>query len=161
MAYYNKNQGSGFRPQTGAGGASFKNNNQNGVKETASVVFKKLEYKSSWITKEATEELVKYAEEAGRFMARNGLTNSKIRSIYGEIKRIQMGVFEKEKSSFYLLRPKVAYALGRDDKNEGLKLFKMIFDQCAVDVSDQKSYKNFCGFIEAILAYHKAYGGKD
>ena len=62
-------------------------------------------------------------------MADNNLTNSKIRSIYGEIKRIQMGEFEKEKTSFYLLKPKVAYALGRDDKNQGLKLFKLIFDK--------------------------------
>ena len=72
-------------------------------KKHADEVFNKLEYQSSWITKEATESLVKYAETAGKFMAKNGLTNSKIRSIYGEIKRVQMGVFEKEKSSFYLL----------------------------------------------------------
>ena len=105
--------------------------------------------------------MVKYAEEMGKYMADNGLTNSKIRSIYGEIKRIQMGEFEKEKSSFYLLKPKVAYALGRDDKNQGLKLFKLIFDHCSVNVIDQKTYQNFCNFIEAILAYHKAFGGKD
>ena len=95
------------------------------------------------------------------FMAKNGLTNSKIRSIYGEIKRIQMGSFEKERSSFYLLKPKVAYALGRDDKNEGLRMFKLVFDCSSKHVSDQKSYLNFCNFIEAILAYHKANGGKD
>jgi CRISPR-associated protein Csm2 len=118
-------------------------------------------YKSNWITKEADKELVVYAEKAGSFMAKNKLTNSKIRSIYGEIKRIQMGEFEKEKSAFYLLKPKVAYALGRDEHNEGLKLFKMVFDLCSQDVADQKSYQNFCNFIEAILAYHKANGGKD
>lgn len=145
MAYYNNNQGRSYRSQTG--GASFKNNNQSGAKDTAESIFKELKYESSWITQEATEDLVKYAEKAGWFMAKNGLTNSKIRSIYGEIKRIQMGVFEKERSSFYLLRPKVAYALGRDNTNEGLKLFKMIFDQCAVDVSDQKSYQNFVGLL--------------
>lgn len=159
MAYYDKNQGNGYRSQMG--GSNFRGNNQNSEKETADGIFNKLEYQSSWITQEPTEALVKYAETAGRFMAKNGLTNSKIRSIYGEIKRIQMGVFEREKPSFYLLKPKVAYALGRDDKNEGLKLFKKIFDRCSADVSDQKSYQNFCGFIEAILAYHKAYGGKD
>lgn len=138
-------------------------NFQNNAKESALDKFNELNlmYKASWITNEASKELVDYAEEAGRFMAKNGLTNSKIRSIYGEIKRIQMGNFDNEKSSFYLLKPKVAYALGRDDKNEGLRLFKMIFDRSSEDVSDQRSYQNFCGFIEAILAYHKAYGGKD
>lgn len=159
MAYYNKNQGSGYRSQSG--GSNFRSNDQNREKESANDIFNTLVYQSSWITQEADKGLVEYAEKSGKFMAKNGLTNSKIRSIYGEIKRIQMGIFEKEKSSFYLLKPKVAYALGRDDKNEGLKLFKKIFDLCSENVSDQKSYQNFCGFIEAILAYHKAYGGKD
>lgn len=114
-----------------------------------------------WITKEADSAMVDYTEKAGQFMARNGLTNSKIRSIYGEIKRIQMGQFETEKSAFILLRPKVAYAFGRDNRNKGLELFKEIFDESSMTVSDQKSFNNFCNFFEAILAYHKAYGGRD
>lgn len=118
-------------------------------------------FNSSWVTNGADEKLVEYAEKAGEFMAKNGLTNSKIRSIYGEIKRIQMGVFDKEKSSFYLLKPKVAYALGRDQYNNGLKLFKLIFDEASKYVSEQKSYQNFCNLIESVLAYHKAFGGKD
>lgn len=129
--------------------------------ELARKQFEELIYDSAWIVNGADEKLVRYAEEAGMFMAKYGLTNSKIRSIYGEIKRIQMGEFEREKSSFYLLKPKVAYALGRDDKNEGLSLFKLIFDKCSADVKDQKTYINFCNFVEAILAYHKANGGKD
>ena len=119
------------------------------------------DYKSQWITSSADSALVDYAEKAGKFMAKNGLTNSKIRSIYGEIKRIQMSEFEKEKSAFVLLKPKVAYALGRDANNEGLKLFKEIFDLSSADVTNQKSFQNFCNFMEAILAYHKANGGKD
>ena len=121
----------------------------------------KVEYRSQWITSFADTTLVDYAEKVGRYMARRGFTNSKIRSIYGEIKRIQMSEFEKEKSAFILLKPKVAYALGRDANNEGLKLFKEIFDLSSADVTNQKSFQNFCNFIEAILAYHKAYGGKD
>ena len=119
------------------------------------------DYKSQWITSSADSTLVDYAEKAGRYMAKKGLTNSKIRSIYGEIKRIQMSEFEKEKSAFILLKPKVAYALGRDVNNDGLKLFKEIFDLSSTDVTNQKSYQNFCNFMEAILAYHKANGGKD
>ena len=100
--------------------------------------------------------MVKYAEELGKFMAEKGLTNSKIRSVYGEMKRIQMGDFKKDESSFYLLKPKVAYAYGRDKKNEGLKLFKLVFDRCFIDIKDSTTYNNFCNLIEAILAYHKA-----
>lgn len=130
-------------------------------RESALTKFQSLTYDSTWITDKASSAMIDYTEEVGMFMAKNGLTNSKIRSIYGEIKRIQMGSFEKERSSFYLLKPKVAYALGRDDKNEGLRMFKLVFDCSSKHVSDQKSYLNFCNFIEAILAYHKANGGKD
>lgn len=118
-------------------------------------------FSKDWIEKETDSDMVKYTEEAGRFMANNGLTNSKIRSIYGEIKRIQMGKYNEEKAAFILLRPKVAYAHGRDNDNKGLTLFKRIFDNAANHVRDQKSFNNFCNFFEAILAYHKAFGGKD
>ena len=118
-------------------------------------------FDNNWIKEGADAKLPDFAEALGKYMAKNGLTNSKIRSIYGEIKRIQMGKFEQEKASFFLLRPKVAYALGRDDKNRGLQLFKLIFDKAYPLVHDQKTYQNFCNLIEAILAYHKANGGKD
>ena len=134
---------------------------QQNQEETPMQFFKEANYQSTWITKEANKELVDFAEKMGKYMANNGLTNSKIRSIYGEIKRIQMGEFEKEKASFYLLRPKVAYALGRDANNKGLQLFKLVFDTCSTDVSDQKTYQNFCNLIEAVLAYHKSNGGRD
>jgi len=131
------------------------------AKPTAESCYGELVFNPNWISNGADAELVVYAEKAGDFMAKNNLTNSKIRSIYGEIKRIQMGDFEKDKSSFFLLKPKVAYALGRDANNEGLKLFKKIFDNVFGYVKDDKSYQNFCNLIEAILAYHKANGGKD
>ena len=157
--------GSGRNPQRqGASGGQFRerDDNQRPYREREEIPRpSKEEYQSQWITSAADSALVEFAERAGRFMARKGLTNSKIRSIYGEIKRIQMSEFEKEKSSFILLKPKVAYALGRDDKNEGLKLFKEIFDLSSADVTDQQRFLNFCNLMEAILAYHKAYGGKD
>ena len=113
-----------------------------------------------WIQDGATKELPDFAEEMGKAMATNGLTNSQIRNVYGEIKRIQMGGFDKEKASFFLLRPKVAYAYGRSNGNKGLGLFKKVFDKVYNDVDDEKSYINFCNLMEAILAYHKANGGK-
>lgn len=140
-------KGGGFqRPQAPSADDYYRNN---------------LSFNPSWLTCEADKSLVSFAESAGHFMAKNGLTNSKIRSIYGEIKRIQMSKFEQEKASFFLLKPKVAYALGRDPKNEGLKLFKLVFDSCYNEVKDDKTYKNFCNVIEAVLAYHRANGGKD
>ena len=63
-------------------------------REDAESTFANLNYCSEWIKSGATPEMVEFAEKAGKFMANNKLTNSKIRSIYGEIKRIQMGEFE-------------------------------------------------------------------
>ncbi|WP_314666871.1 type III-A CRISPR-associated protein Csm2 [Prevotella aurantiaca] len=129
--------------------------------EDPNEVLNRNSFDTNWIIEGADAKLPDFAEALGEYMAKNRLTNSKIRSIYGEIKRIQMGKFEQEKASFFLLRPKVAYALGRDDKNRGLQLFKLIFDKAYPLVHDQKTYQNFCNLIEAILAYHKANGGKD
>lgn len=157
---FKRNDRNGFYPRSqGPDGKKF--SHEENEKQSAESCLKSLYFKPEWISKEADADLIIYAENAGMFMAKNGLTNSKIRSIYGEIKRIQMGNFEKEKPSFFLLKPKVAYALGRDERNEGLKLFKKIFDNASNYVHEGKDYLNFCNLLEAILAYHKAYGGKD
>ena len=117
--------------------------------------------KSEWIKVGANEEMVSFAEKCGRELVEGKLTNSKIRSIFGEIKRIQgTKDFELSKSSFFLLKPKVAYAYGREPQNKGLKLFKEIFDGAHQYVTDDKTYNNFCNLMEAILAYHRAFGGK-
>lgn len=164
MQEYNQNKlNGGFNQQDGgrykSGGSQ--SYGENVSKESvADKKFKELEgrYSSDWIKYGADDSVNEWAENTGRFMAENGLTSSKIRNIYGEIKRIQMGGFDKEKSSFYLLKPKVAYAYAREEKskNEGIKLFKKIYDRISGDVNSSVEYNNFCGLIEAILAYHKA-----
>ena len=145
---------------------NYNSGNTEREKILASVQFKSLNFNVEWITKGATSAMVTAAEQAGKYMAENGLTSSKIRSIYGEIKRIQMKGFEEEKTAFYLIKPKVAYAVGREkqtNKNnmEGLLLFQLIFNQCFQYVTNDASYKNFCNLMEAILAYHKAYVKND
>lgn len=125
-----------------------------------------------WITNEADEDMIKFAEKCGRYMAPTGrgdqdaLTNSQIRNVFGEIKRIQAGTYEKNKAAFLLLRPKMAYNAGRGIKNNGqmkygIQLFKKVFDKAAVEVKSEKEYQNFVNLMEAILAYHKAFGGND
>ena len=106
------------------------------IREKARRMYKPI--KPNWIIDKADKELPTYAEELGNELVQSGLTNSKIRSIYGEIKRIQIGDYKKCESSFFLLRPKMAYAAGREAKNLGVQLFKFFFDDA-----------------------HKAYGGKE
>lgn len=130
--------------------------------------FNEIDFDPAWITQGASKTMTEFADGAGKELAKK-LTTSQIRNIYSEIKRIQSVGFENDKSSFYLLKPKVAYAYGRTIKksrdglfgNNGLKIFKEIFDQAADVVTDEVTYNNFCNMMEAILAYHKYYGGGD
>lgn len=55
----------------------------------------------------------------------------------------------------------MAYAAGRELENAGVQLFKLFFEDAWKEVQDEKTFKNFCNLIEAVLAYHKAFGGKD
>lgn len=159
MPYNNNSNGYGQR----GNGSQNKNGNKPKIdaKEEAAKIFAKNKFLVSWIENGADEALTDYAEFIGKAMADNKLTSSKIRSVYGEIKRIQMGEFAKEKASFYLLRPKVAYAVGRDKENIGLQLFKLVFDKSAKCVKDKDTFLHFANFMEAVLAYHRAYVKKN
>ena len=159
MPYNNNSNGYGQR----GNGSQNKNGNKPKIdaKEEAAKIFAKNNFLVSWIENGADEALPDYAEFMGKAMADNKLTSSKIRSVYGEIKRIQMGEKKKKKSSFYLLRPKVAYAVGRDKENIGLQLFKLVFDKSAKCVKDKDTFLHFANFMEAVLAYHRAYVKKN
>lgn len=113
-----------------------------------------------WITDGVDADAIVFAEDAGKYMAKNKLTTSQIRNIYGEIKRIQIGDFDKERTSFYLLKPKVAYAVSRQNNCEGLRFFQDFFNKAYAVVSKKQHFEHFCELMEAMLAYHKANNGK-
>ncbi len=108
---------------------------------------------------------------------KNALTNSQIRNFFGEIKRIQMTLFNSEsdedwknvKHSFLLIKPKLAYAVGRVTQKENKsriaefgKVLSLAIEKVDSDNSGAtKRFYRFVDFFESILAYHKAYGGKD
>lgn len=123
------------------------------------------DYKRSWISNAADPDMVEFAKYVGKSTAEKGLTNSKIRNIYGEIMRIKSGGFESHMPDFYLLKPKLAYILGRADSKDkvGIEAFKEVFDRAwdnVAEAKNEKSFLNFCNLMEATLAYHKAHGGK-
>lgn len=115
-----------------------------------------------WIKVSITKECIEYTKKFGKFLSdrhEGNLTTSQIRMVYGELKRIQMKGFEKEQTAFLLLRPKMAYADKRNESN-GLKELKKVFDKAYQYVETAKHFDNFMNFMEATLAYHKAFGGK-
>ena len=117
-------------------------------------------FSPSWITTGITMDTVNFADGLGKFLQENRLATSQIRNVFGEIKRIQIKGYEIEKASFFLLKPKMAYAAKRQiNNNPGINELKKVFDLAHEQVKDEKTYKNFVDFFESILAYHKAYGG--
>ncbi|MFN4227891.1 MAG: type III-A CRISPR-associated protein Csm2 [Candidatus Ratteibacteria bacterium] len=100
------------------------------------------------------EELNSYAEELGNGM-KEGLSTSQIRSILDAIQR--MKGFDKNK--LQLLRPKLAYAAGRHGGR--VKEFQKIIEKAIQFVENNEEFENFRNFVEAIVAYHKFYGGKE
>jgi CRISPR-associated protein Csm2 len=138
----------------------------------------KADFNKDWMTKGITESAVTFAEAFGKFLCNpfqdqktqqwkagnNAMTTSQIRNIYGEIKRIQAKGFDKEKASFLLLRPKLAYAEARvtaKSRESRIIAFREIIEKAHQHVTEEKHYQNFVDFFEATLAYHKYYGGKD
>lgn len=115
-------------------------------------------FDKNWIINGVDSKTVEFAETLGKSLAQRRLSTSQIRNVFGEIKRIQLKGFEKEKTSFFLLKPKMAYAASRNN-SEAIKALKVAFDEAHTYVTTEATYKNFVDFFEAILAYHKAYGG--
>jgi len=117
------------------------------------------------------ETLVRWADTLGRDLKNAGLTTSQIRALFGEVRQIQaqwnMGEESRQKARrrLVLLKPKMAY---RARKERG-KAVQDLVDALRPALDEVISEKNaakqdghfhrFVEFFEAILAYHKAYGG--
>ncbi len=125
---------------------------------------------TSWIQEEFAPSTIEFAENFGEYLVRNRLTTSQIRNIYGEIKRIEAKVtsndFGEVYKDFLLLKPKLAYAAKRAG-TRGIEDFKKVMDaahSAVIDLSKEKrvrGFRNFTDLFEAILAYHKAAGGRE
>jgi CRISPR-associated protein Csm2 len=88
------------------------------------------------------------------------VTTSQIRKFFGEIKRIQAD-FENNKGDIILLDPKIAYAVGRAEKKTKIKAFYELLSNLIQDINEKKEkFNHFVSVVEAIVAYHKANGGK-
>lgn len=128
------------------------------------------DFKPDWIETGIKEGAITYAENLGKRLVDERFTTSQIRNFYGELIRIKLNGIESAKNiaSFHLLHPKLAYAAKRAEKTGGrgattfkdeiLKAHKAV----KIDQPDAKNrFSYFCDLCEAILAFHKAYGGRD
>ncbi|PTQ87499.1 type III-A CRISPR-associated protein Csm2 [Nitrosomonas ureae] len=118
----------------------------------------------SFIKRDDTaKEMVKFAEELAKDIVRD-VSTSQIRNAYGTVKKLEMlsSFSDKSLRELLLLKPKLAYARGRSQRKETFKKLEDALGSAidAVDVNQPETFKRFCNFFEAILAYHKANGGK-
>lgn len=97
------------------------------------------------------------------------LTTSKIRNIlttsatiYDKVRKKQGSLSENEIADVQLLRMKLVYEHGRDesgvrdfiDKSQLIEEIKKIGD-------DREKLIIYCKYVEALVAYHRYFGGKD
>ena len=122
------------------------------------------------ITTKVTATGVNYSEEFGKYLASKDdeglpLTTSQLRKFFGAVKQIQMKN-EFDITDVVLLKPKLAYAVGRTKqnhrKNDRSKIedFNEIIAGCINLVNNKEQFNRFVSIFEAIVAYHKAAGGQ-
>ncbi|MCA1985278.1 MAG: type III-A CRISPR-associated protein Csm2 [Desulfovibrio sp.] len=102
-------------------------------------------------------------ETFGRNLERQGLTTSQIRQVFTRCKSIEARGIEKYKREFLMLKPYLAYAAKRH--GTGVNALRGVLDIAINQVLQgpddvEARFKNFCSLFEAILAYHRAAGGK-
>lgn len=127
---------------------------------------------TKWIADGLTPEAVSWAEGFGKELAEDekggpkALTTSQLRKFFGEVKRIEAGG-EVDKAELIMLKPLLAYAVGRDAKKTKIADFAEQVTRAldaviqAENEEKRKScFHNFVKLFEAIVAYHKYYGGK-
>ena len=132
-----------------------------------------------WISNGLNKEAINYSELLGKELTAptmkdragretlnksEALTTSQIRNIYGDVQRMKMKGFDE--SSLLLLKPRLAYSTERKG-TQGSKDFRKVIEKALDAVLNGKSidekksrFENFANFFEAILAYHRSFGGK-
>lgn len=119
------------------------------------------------IQEKVTDVTVKFAERFGSYLAQKEdfaepLTTSQLRKFFGEVKRQQMTGYQE--TDFVMLKPKLAYAVGRakNGKRKQIKIedFYVVLadaiNKVNASANKEKAFKNFITIFEAIVAYHKA-----
>lgn len=120
---------------------------------------------------DGAQTLVQYADRVGKQLKDSGLTTSQIRALFGEVRQIQAQWEMDEQQQalarrrLTLLKPKMAYR-ARKERGRAVEMLVAELEPALDVVIAEKDrtrqtlyFRHFVEFFEAILAYHKAYGG--
>jgi CRISPR-associated protein Csm2 len=108
------------------------------------------------------EQSILYSEFLGRYLVFLDLSTSQIRNVYGEVMRLKMKGFNA--NELVLLKPRLAYSTERKG-TDGSRKFREVIEKALDKViftkeKQEELFQNFANFFEAILAYHRSFGGK-
>lgn len=114
-----------------------------------------------------------YVDEAERIMQiitqnNNSITTSKIRRIYNLICEIyntenlscDSQLAPESKTALNMARVRIAYEAGRDAKVKDF-IDKTHIIEYIKSINSRENFINFARYMEALIAYHKFYGGKE
>ncbi|MDM8523138.1 type III-A CRISPR-associated protein Csm2 [Desulfococcaceae bacterium HSG8] len=109
-------------------------------------------------------DFVSIAEVMGRYLSYNIRMNA-IRRFLTAFRKIEVAK-PYDPDLVALVRPKLAYAVGRSslDEKRFLLRFMGIFDPVLQAVSatgEEKDFEKSLKFMESVIAYHRFYGGDD
>jgi len=121
--------------------------------------------------------LVGWADKIGKELAAQRLSTNQIRNVFGTVRQIQLrwdkpgGPTEtKAHRDAVLLRPKLAYFAEREKRakggagTQGMETLASALDPALALLGQGKPnrehFERFGEFFEAIVAYHKRYGGR-
>ncbi len=126
------------------------------------------------LDKETIENIIKVADDKGQVFKKSGIKTHQIRNFYGAINQLKLDyeqdrnkavndfnktAWEKLNRELVLLKPKLAYAKGRDGKVKPFTDFMTdAIDKTLNSDNKKAALENFFELVQAVVAYHKSYG---
>lgn len=111
-------------------------------------------------------ELVLFAEQTASTLVKNNLTRAQIRNIFTEVRKIE-ALWDSNSANalrrLTMLKPKLDYQTARTPAMGELKtVLSEAVDMVANAPEDKRAerFSRFINLFEAILAYHRARGGR-
>jgi CRISPR-associated protein Csm2 len=114
---------------------------------------------------ESGAELVNFAQQTAEVLVKQNLTRSQIRTIFTEVRQIEAAWGKPEAARrLSMLKPKLAYQAARSGSVDHLReVLSDAIDEVikAPAAKRDQTFARFVELFEAILAYHRAQGGRN
>ena len=115
---------------------------------------------------ESGAELVSFAKATAQRLVKDRLTRSQIRNIFTEVRQIEaIWPSQEAMRRLNMLKPKLSYSTARSSEVKQLEIVLSeaisLVDQAPNEEERDKRFQRFMDLFEAILAYHRAEGGRN